>query len=225
MIYQYNICLWLKKTCWMADEVVCAFNGRFPIWYASICGYLVLISLFLHTSTVEMLRFEHIHVYYLYTYIVFGFRKIYLSQCSLVCSYIYTHVYGLSSHWFMNVLIHFCHPLEWLPKASRALLLCWDFFPCCWWHVKSSGCRSRCQLDLSGIHVYMDAFGKISTLVTLKNQQKTAKNSRKIDLGICIPPAHHSCQGYQLIHRFDGLALDNWKGHLFGRRRESTPQV
>lgn len=96
----------------------------------------------------EMLRFEHIHVYYLYTYIVFGSCKIHLSQCSLVCSYMYTYVYGLSSHLFMNVLIHFCHPLEWLPKASRALLLCWDFFPCCWWHVKSSGCRSRCQLPV-----------------------------------------------------------------------------
>jgi len=28
-------------------------------------------------------------------------------------------------------------------------------------------------------------------------------------LGICIPHAHHLCQGYQLIHPFDELALDN----------------
>ena len=42
-----------------------------------------------------------------------------------------------------------------------------------------------------------------------ENQQKTAKKSRKMGLGISIPPAHHLCQGYQLIHPFDELALDN----------------
>ena len=77
----------------------------------------------------EMLRFEHIHVYYLYTYIVFGSCKIHLSQCSLVCSYMYTYVYGLSSHLFMNVLIHFCHPLEWLPKGVQGIAVVLGFLP------------------------------------------------------------------------------------------------